>query len=77
MISFEISDDELVPRLHARGEQLGRIDDKADTVRARIALYHKQTEPLIDLYRDRGLLISIDALGSVKEVKDRIDAALT
>ena len=77
VISFEISDDELVPRLHARGEQLGRIDDQADTVRARLALYHKQTEPLIDLYRDRELLVSIDALGSVNEVKDRIDAALS
>lgn len=77
VLSFEIDDDELVPRLHARGEQLGRIDDQAETVRARLALYHKQTEPLVDLYRNRGLLISIDAKGSVKEVKDRIDAALS
>jgi len=76
VLSLEVEDDELVPRLLARGEQLGRIDDQADTVRARLALYHKQTEPLVDLYRDRGQLISVDATGSVKEVKERIDAAL-
>ena len=75
VLSLEVEDDG-VPRLLARGEQLGRIDDQADTVRARLALYHKQTEPLVDLYRDRGQLISVDATGSVKEVKVRIDAAL-
>ncbi len=76
VLSFEVDDDELVPRLLARGEQLGRIDDQADTIRARLALYHEQTEPLVDLYRGRGQLISIDAEGSVKQVKERIDAAL-
>ena len=73
---FEVDDDELVPRLLARGEELGRIDDQADTVRARLALYHERTEPLVDLYRGRGQLISVDATGSVKQVKERIDAAL-
>ena len=76
VLCFEVDDDELVPRLLARGEQLGRIDDQAETIRARLALYHEQTEPLVDLYRGRGKLISIDATGSVKKVKDRIDAAL-
>ena len=76
VLCFEVDDDELVPRLLARGEQLGRIDDQAETIRARLALYHEQTEPLVDLYRGRGQLISVDATGSVKKVKERIDAAL-
>jgi adenylate kinase len=76
VLCFEVDDEELVPRLLARGELLGRIDDQADTIRARLALYHEQTEPLVDFYRGRGQLISIDAVGSVKQVTERIDAAL-
>ena len=59
------------------GELFQRDDDKPDTVRHRLEVYHVQTEPLIDFYRDRGQLVKIDALGHVEDVTERAIAALT
>jgi len=49
-----------------------RDDDRAETVSKRLAVYRDQTRPLLDYYRTRGLLISIDGLGDVAAVTDRI-----
>ncbi len=77
VVYFKMGDDELVDRLLAREEQLGRIDDRADTIRTRLALFHEQTEPLIDRYSTRGIVATIDAGGSFDQVADRISAALS
>lgn len=76
VVCLEVDDDVLVDRLVIREKQLGRIDDQYETVRPRLALYHERTEPLVDRYRDRGLLISVDGTGTVRQVAARIDAAL-
>jgi adenylate kinase len=54
----------------------GRSDDDEAVVRHRLEVYREQTEPLIDLYENRGVLVKIDAIGSVDEVTERITAAL-
>lgn len=77
VVYFEMGDDELVDRLLAREEQLARIDDRADTIRKRLALFHEQTEPLIDRYSTRGIVVTIDASGSFEQVAERISAALS
>jgi len=48
-----------------------REDDNPDTVRARLATYHRQTEPLIDYYAKAGLLCEISGEGGVAEVTER------
>ena len=54
------------------GEHLyQRADDAPDTVRARLATYHRQTEPVIDYYRLINLLVTVPGQGSVDEVKER------
>jgi adenylate kinase len=53
-----------------------REDDKPATVRKRLAVYHDQTEPLIDWYDDKGLLRRFDGTRSPDEVHDRIRATL-
>jgi adenylate kinase len=53
-----------------------REDDKPETVRKRLAVYHDQTEPLIEWYRDRDLLVPFDGTRSPDEVHDRIRATL-
>ena len=53
-----------------------RDDDKAETVRKRLAVYHDQTEPLIKWYEDRGLLRRFDGTRPPDEVHDRIRATL-
>jgi adenylate kinase len=58
------------------GELYQREDDRKDMVSARLDVYEKQTAPLIDYYRGRGILSEIDGCGSVAAVRDRILRAL-
>jgi adenylate kinase len=53
-----------------------RDDDKPETVRKRLGVYHDQTEPLVDLYEKKGLLRRFDGTRSPDEVHDRIRATL-
>ena len=53
---------------HCGGELYQRADDNADAIRVRLETYHSQTEPLIQFYREAGLLIEIDAAGNPDEV---------
>lgn len=58
------------------GELYQRDDDNADTIRARLKVFHRQTEPVLDYYRKKGKLREIDGLGSPAEVLDRVVVAL-
>jgi adenylate kinase len=69
--------DEVVTRLLKRAAEQGRADDTADVIRHRLDVYAEQTAPLIDVYSARGLVVTIDGLGAVEEVTERILAALT
>lgn len=53
-----------------------RVDDSADTVRERLRVYHNQSAPVLDYYRDHGLLYTIDANGSSDEVFRKITAII-
>jgi adenylate kinase len=54
----------------------GRPDDTEDAIRNRFKIYQEQTEPLLDIYGERGLLVHIDGIGEVDEVTERILSAL-
>lgn len=58
------------------GELYQRGDDKEDTVRKRLEVYHSETEPIIDHYKAQGLVVTISALGKVNEVTERAMTAL-
>ena len=76
VVVLTVDEEELVQRLLARAETDGRSDDTEDVIRRRQEVYAEQTEPLIDVYRDRNLLIEVDGMGEVDEVTKRIfDAA--
>jgi adenylate kinase len=72
VISLDVPDDELVRRLLERGAAQGRMDDNADTIRNRLRVYDQATEPLLEFYRDRDILVEVDGTGTVDEVADRI-----
>jgi adenylate kinase len=76
VVVLTVDDDVVVERLLQRAAVEGRADDTEDVVRRRQELYGEQTAPLIEVYRDRGLLIEIDGLGEVDDVTQRIFAAL-
>jgi len=58
------------------GELYQRADDVPETVRNRIRVYRQQTSPLIDYYRDEGLLVTIKSEGGIERVQQRILEAL-
>ncbi len=53
-----------------------RSDDSEETARARLEVYRKETAPLIDYYRDKGLIRDVDGRGDVGEVAERLERAL-
>ena len=72
-----VADPEVViERIRLRALEQGRADDTDDVVRARLEVYTAETAPLIDIYVRRGILVSVDGIGEVAEVTDRIVSAL-
>jgi adenylate kinase len=76
VVVLTVDPDEIVQRLLQRAQVEGRADDTEDVIRRRQELYTEQTEPLIDVYRNRGILIEVDGMGEVDDVTNRIFDAL-
>ena len=76
VISLLADVEEVVARLLKRAEIEGRSDDNEDTIRVRLQVYAEQTAPLLEIYRERGILIEVDGLGPIDEVSERLFKAL-
>jgi adenylate kinase len=76
VVVLTVDQEEIVARLLQRAEVEGRADDTEDVIRRRQEIYGEQTEPLIEVYRDRGILVEVDGMGEVAEVTQRIFDAL-
>lgn len=72
VISLVVDDEDLITRLLKRAEIEGRSDDNEDTIRTRMEVYNRETEPLLQTYADRGLLVEVNGEGTVDEVTERI-----
>ena len=66
------SENEIDECLSKGGELLQREDDNEESITKRIEVYEEQTEPMVDFYRSRGLLHTIDGQGSVDDVYIRL-----
>lgn len=73
VLLLELEDGVLIQRLLSRG----RADDNEAVIRNRLVVYQEQTAPLIDHYRQLGLLCSVEASGTVEAIAARIVASLT
>jgi adenylate kinase len=67
-VNLEVPDDVLMERLLGRG----RPDDTPETIRTRLDVYHNETAPLIDFYRDRSTLRAINGDRPLEEVTDSL-----
>jgi adenylate kinase len=77
VVSFAIGEDELRRRLAGRAEEQDRAEDEDEgAIRRRLELFDRETEPLLDFYDDRGLLVRVEAEGDLDEVTERIAKAL-
>jgi adenylate kinase len=72
VIELRLDDAQVIQRLSGRG----RNDDRPEIIAERLKSYWEQTRPLLDYYRKRGLLKTVDGSGSPDEVFERIKAAL-
>lgn len=59
----------LVQRLLKRAQIEGRADDSEDTIRNRMRVYEEQTRPLLDYYRQRGLVVDVDGGQTIEAVQ--------
>ena len=75
-LHLQASDAELMRRLLARAALEHRSDDTADIIAQRFAVYHEVTSPILSWYRDRGILVTVDAMRSAREVGREILTAL-
>ena len=72
VIQLQADTDEVVKRLTKRALEQGRVDDTEDVIRHRQDLYREQTEPVIAIYAERGVVVEVDGLGTVDDVAARV-----
>ncbi len=72
VIELEVPLDEVTNRMKARA----REDDTDESIAKRLALYDTETVPTIDWFRERGLVVTVDGLGSEDEVAERMTDAI-
>ncbi|GAA3532916.1 adenylate kinase [Nocardioides daeguensis] len=76
VLVLTVDQDAVVGRLLKRAEIEGRADDTEDVIRRRLEVYAEETEPLIAVYAERGLVVSVDGMGEIDDVQQRIFDAL-
>ena len=68
MIELDVPEDELMQRLIKRGKESGRSDDNEETIKKRLVIYHQQTQPLIEWYKNEGLHHHINGHGTLERI---------
>jgi adenylate kinase len=77
VISLMIPDEVIKERIKGRALIEGRADDANDeTIANRIRTYHAKTEPLIEVYKQKGIYHEVDAVGTIPEVEARVMALM-
>jgi adenylate kinase len=77
VLDFGLPDELALERLLGRASVEGRSDDAPDKVQHRLDVYHRQTEPLVEYYRARDLLVPIHADRSVEDVFAEVQQVLS
>lgn len=76
VLFFDLDDETATRRISGRAHEEGRNDDTPEVTARRLAIYHEQTEPVVERYRAAGILRALDAGRSVDEVFAEIEEAL-
>ena len=76
VLFFELDDVTATLRMIGRAADEARGDDTPEVMARRLAIYHEQTEPVVERYRAAGTLRTIDAGASVDDVFDQIEGVL-
>ncbi|WP_100809910.1 MULTISPECIES: adenylate kinase [unclassified Microbacterium] len=76
VIELRVPRTESIARLGLRAAQEGRSDDTDDVIAHRLDIYENETAPILDVYGERGIVATIDGVGTLDEITGRIFAAL-
>ena len=76
VLDFQVSDEIALQRLLGRAGVEGRSDDAPNLVKHRLDVYHEKSEPLVEYYRARGILVGIHADRTVEEVFAEVQQVL-
>ena len=76
MVDLEVPEDELMVRLIKRGKDSGRADDNEETIKKRLHVYHSQTAPLIDWYKNEKKYQHLNGLGTMEGIFAEICEAI-
>jgi adenylate kinase len=76
ILFFDLPDDVALERMRGRAEEEGRADDTPEAMAKRLAIYHEQTEPVVEHYRATGKLVPLHADRTIDEVFTEIETAL-
>lgn len=79
VIELKVDDAALLSRVEQRIKEAGgvaRADDTPETLKNRLAVYYKNTAPLLDFYRAQGKLVTLDGMAPIDEVTTAIAAAI-
>jgi adenylate kinase len=76
VVELTVDPEIIVDRIRGRASEQGRTDDSEGVVRNRLEVYARETAPLIEVYGARGVLVSVDGIGAIDDVTQRIVAAL-
>lgn len=77
VIELDVPREESITRLTLRAQQQGRTDDTVDVIGNRLAIYERETAPILSVYRERGIVDRINGIGTMDEITERMSAALT
>ena len=76
VVGLEVPEQELIDRLVKRGQMSGRSDDNEETIKKRLAVYHNQTSPLQEFYKEKGLYKAIKGTGTIDGIFEDIKVAI-
>ena len=76
VIELSVPRDESIARLSLRAAEQGRADDNEESIAKRLSIYESETAPILDVYRERGIVDVIDGVGTLDEITERIAVAL-
>ena len=76
MVDLDVPEEELMIRLIKRGKDSGRADDNEETIKKRLHVYHSQTAPLIDWYKNEKKYQHINGLGTMEGIFAEICVAV-
>lgn len=76
VILLDVPREESIERLRQRAIDQGRSDDTEEAIAHRLDIYERETAPILEVYRERGIVDRIDGVGSFDEITERIVGAL-